>query len=60
MMRSRRLRCAISFCAAAWSFQKSCALACCSMRFSSSRFAATSKKPPELFHARAQVLVGVA
>jgi hypothetical protein len=28
------------------------------MRLSSARFAATSKKPPELFDARAQFVVG--
>jgi hypothetical protein len=63
MTLSRRLRCCRSFCAASWSDQKSGAEASASMRASSSRFAATSKKPPELldaplqlFRARAQLL----
>src|SRR5215212_80358 len=49
-----RLRCCKTFCAASWSFQKSGSDACASSFESSSRFAATSKKPPELFDARAQ------
>src|SRR5215208_1115167 len=52
--RSMRLRCCRTFCAASWSFQKSGSDACASSFESSSRFAATSKKPPELFDARAQ------
>src|SRR5918992_1534897 len=54
MTRSRRLRCWRTFCAASWSFQKSGSDARASSFPSSSRFAATSKKPPELFDARAQ------
>jgi hypothetical protein len=52
-----RLRCCKSRCAASWSFQKSGAEAWASMPLSSSRFAATSKKPPELFDAPAQIFV---
>ena len=54
---SRRLRRPISFCASSWSDQKSDADACPSMRFNSSRFAGTSKKPPELFDPRPQVFI---
>src|SRR5215210_5354920 len=52
--RSIRLRCCKTFCAASWSFQKSVSDARASSLDNSSRFAATSKKPPELFDARAQ------
>src|SRR5215212_11179362 len=54
--RSMRLRCCKTFCAASWSFQKSGSDALASSRDSSPRFAATSKKPPELFDARAQAV----
>jgi hypothetical protein len=50
-----RLRCCKTFCAASWSFQKSGSDACASSFSSSERFDATSKKPPELFDARAQL-----
>jgi hypothetical protein len=56
MTRSKRLRCCKSFCAASWSDQKSGSAAFSSSRRSSSRFDATSKKPPELLDARAQVV----
>src|ERR1051325_11696381 len=56
MTRSRRLRCCKTFCAASWSFQKSGSDARASSLDNSSRFVATSKKPPELFDARAQLL----
>src|SRR5215207_9196356 len=54
--RSMRLRCWRTFCAASWSFQKSGSDACASSLESSSRFVATSKKPPELLDARAQLV----
>jgi hypothetical protein len=55
MTRSTRLRCWRSFCAASWSFQKSGSDARASRQLNSARFAATSKKPPKLFDARAQL-----
>src|ERR1043165_10127031 len=55
MTRSMRLRCCKTFCAASWSDQKSGSDALSSKRRSSSFFDATSKKPPDLLDARAQV-----
>jgi hypothetical protein len=57
MVFSRRLRCCKSFWAASWSDQKSGAAARSSIRASSARLAGTSKKPPELFDASAQIVV---
>src|SRR2546421_1076101 len=53
--RSMRLRCCKTFCAASWSDQKSGAEAFSSSRRNSARFDATSKKPPKLLDAHAQV-----
>src|SRR5256714_14696958 len=50
-----RLRCCKTFCAASWSDQKSGSEAFSSSRRNPARFDATSKKPPELLDARAQV-----